>query len=170
MTSITRAQLTRLQTLYSQWERHSLDCPGPSREQRIAWAAAEVKRPVDSFSKLTLDEGTRLIDLLQNAVGRKFPAQKKKRAKTTRDTEKQGTEGRHDQIHAESTLAGPEAFAMIQRDLDSLGWDEARLEGFLRSRRGPLQGRTVVRTLGDANRVHWALKRILQYQLQKAAS
>jgi hypothetical protein len=160
VSTITDPQRTRLQTLYSQWERHGLECPGPKREQRIAWAAAEVKRPIASFSALTLDEGKHLIDLLQHAVGRKFPAKKKKRVQTTREGEKKGTEGRHDQIHAETTLAGPGEFEMIQRDLTRLGWDQARLAAFLRSPRGPLQGRETIRTLGDANQVHWALKNI----------
>ena len=168
MSLLTAAQRTRLQTLYQQWERHGLDCPGPSREQRVAWAAAEVRRPIASFSELTLDEAKRLIDLLQNAVGRKHPAQKRKRV-TTHDTQKKGTEGRHDQIHAETTLAGPSEFEMLQRDLAALGWDQQRLEAYLRSKRSPLKGRHQVRTLGDANQLHWALKRILTYQ-QKAAS
>jgi hypothetical protein len=160
MSLLTPAQRTRLQTLYQQWERHGLDCPGPSREQRVAWAAAEVKRPIASFSELTLDEAKRLIDLLQNAVGNKFPAKKRKRSQTTRDGQKKGTEGRHDQIHPETTLAGPSEFEMLRRDLDRLGWDEAGLEAFLRSKRNPIKGSLQIRTLWQANRVHWALKNL----------
>ncbi len=167
MSAITKPQLARLQTLYSQWEKHSLDCPGGDRAARIAWASERTGRAIASFAELTLDEGKRLIDILQNAVGRKFPAKKRSRPKTTRDGEKKGTEGRHDQIHAETTLAGPSEFAMIQRDLDRLGWDQARLKGFLRSRRSPTRGITVIRTLGEANRVHWALKHIAPHPAGK---
>jgi len=42
-----------------------------------------------------------------------------------------------------------------------LGWDAARFEAFMRSRSGPLLGRPEIRTMGEANKVAWALKRIL---------
>jgi hypothetical protein len=173
MSLLTAPQRTRLQTLYAQWERHGLDCPGSSREQRVAWAAAEIRRPIASFSDLTMDEAKRLIDILQNAVGRKFPAKKRKRVQTTHDRQKKGTEGRHDQVHNEATMAGPSEFEMLRRDLDALGWTQHRLEAYLSSNSSPLKGRTQVRTLGDANQLHWALKRILQRQStrqEKAAS
>jgi hypothetical protein len=157
---ITKAQLTRLQTLYSQWERHSLDAPGADRCSRIAWAGAQVGREIASFSDLAMDEGKRLIDQLQSAVGHKHPSRRTRRPQTRRDGQKKGTEGRHDQIHTETTLAGPSEFSRIQRDLDRLGWDEARLWAFLRSSKGPNHGSIFIRTLGDANRIHWALKRI----------
>jgi hypothetical protein len=160
---ITGRQLTRLQTLYSQWERHSLSCPGSSREARLAWASQLTARSVASFSALTIEEGKRLIDTLQDAVGHKHPAQKKRRPPTTRDRQKKGTEGRHDQIHAETTIAGPSEFELIQQALSRLGWTQARLEAFLRSPRSPIKPHTQIRTLYQANRVYWASRKLTPY-------
>jgi hypothetical protein len=158
--TITPAQIQRLQILYGQYERHSLDAPGAARQERLQWASQAAGRAVTSFKDLTLDEGRRLIDTLQSALGRKVPSKSPRRRPTRRDAEKQGTEGRHDQLHDEITLVGPRDIARIQRDLDRLGWDQARLEAFLASPRSPIDRRTVIRTLHDANRVHWALNHI----------
>ncbi|QHN04386.1 hypothetical protein FTO74_14215 [Granulicella sp. WH15] len=158
--SITPAQRQRLQILYAQFERHSLDCPGASREARMSWASKMIRREVASFNDLTLEEAKRLIDILQGTLGVKVPSKTKRRPQTRRDGEKAGTEGRRDQIHAENTLVGQGELRMIQRDLDRLGWDRTRLEAFLASPRGPNKGRTTILTLGDANRIHWALKRL----------
>ena len=160
MSAITSPQLKRLQVLYGQFERHSLDCPGTARASRLQWASSTTGRAIASFKDLTLDEGRRLIDGLQTSLGAKAPSKTPRRRPTRRDAEKKGTEGRHDQIHAETTLAGPAEFNMIARDLDRLGWDQSRLGGFLRSSSGPMKRSDTIRTLGDANRVHWALKRI----------
>jgi hypothetical protein len=154
--TITAPQQKRLQTLYGQYAARSLDA-GTSREERIAWAAQRLGRQIASFGELTLDEAKKLIDGLQAAVGTKFPAPPRRRM-SHRDAQKAGTEGRHDQIHTEATLAGPRDIARIQAHLTRLGWTQARLEAFLASPRGPNGGRKEVRTLGDTNRVHWALK------------
>jgi cytochrome c2 len=58
----------------------------------------------------------------------------------------------------------------IQADLTRLGWDQARLEAFLRSPKSPTRGRTAIRTLADANKVHWALKHLSPRKEQLAAS
>jgi len=167
--SITAPQLKRLQVLYTQYERHSLDCPGKTREDRMRWASSATGRTIGSFKDLTADEGKRLIDGIQSTLGVKVPSKTPRRKQTRRDGEKAGTEGRSDQIHAETTLVGPRELQMIQRDLDRLGWDQTRLEAFLRSPRGPNKRSTAINTLGEANRVHWALKRITPDQ-EKAAS
>lgn len=158
--AITAPQLRRLQVLYGQYERHSLDT-GAGREGRIAWASARVGRAITSFSELTIDDGIRLIDGLQRALGVALPSKTKRPPRMSRrDGEKAGTEGRHDQIHDEATLVGDKDVRRIERELGRLGWDQARLEAFLASPRGPIARRTVIRTLGDANRVYWALKHI----------
>ena len=168
--TITTPQLKRLQVLYTQFERHSLDCPGPSREARMRWASEALGRPVASFKDLQLAEAIRLIDGLQQALGTKVPSKSPRRKQTRHDGEKKGTEGRHDQLHAESTLVGPEDLRRIQRDLDELSWDQARLQAFLASPRGPNNHSTSIRTLGDANRVHWALKRIRSRSLKQTST
>ena len=162
--NITAAQLKRLQVLYTQFERHSLDCPGASRADRLTWASDATGRKVESFSMLTVDEAKGLIDGLQRTLATKAPNKSPRRRLTRHEGQKMGTEGRHDQIHAETTIAGPHAIEMIARDLSRLGWDQARLTAFLASPRGPLKGGTTIRTLADANQVHWALKRIAKRQ------
>jgi hypothetical protein len=167
--TITPAQLKRLQVLYRDWERHSLDCPGPSREARMGWASQATGRAISSFNDLTKIEAKRLIDSLQGVLGVKAPNKSPRRRQTRKDGEKMGTEGRHDQIHAETTLVGPHELEMVQRDLSRLGWTEARLEAFLRSPCSPLKGSHSIRTLGDANKIHWALKRLKPDQERKAS-
>ena len=153
---ITPPQLKRLQVLYGQYAAHSLDMDA-GREGRLVWAAERVGRKVASFSDLTIDEGISLIDGLQRAMG--IPSAVRNRS-GQRAAEKAGTEGRRDQLHAESTLVCDQDIRRIQREITRLGWDQSRLEAFLASPKGPNNHRTQIRTLGDANRAYWALKRM----------
>jgi hypothetical protein len=136
---ISPKAITRLQVLYRQFEAHSLDAPGPAREARLVWAAERIRRPIASFSDLTVEEGITLIDGLQRALGAKAPSKTPRRRRMTRhEAQKAGTEGRRDQLHAETTMVGAEDTARIQAQLTRLGWDEHRLKGFLLSSRSPL--------------------------------
>ena len=157
--NITPPQLKRLQVLYGQYCHHSLDTSN-TREDRLAFASERIGRSIASFSDLTLEEGKKLIDGLQSALGVALPSKTPRRRQTRRDGEKAGTEGRHDQIHNETTLVGDKDIRRIQREMDRLGWDQSRLNAFLASPRGPNARSTAIRTLGEANRVYWALKRI----------
>lgn len=157
-TAITAPQLKRLQVLYAQYERSSLDADC-GRQGRLEWASERLGRTIASFKDISLDEAVKMIDGLQRALGVALP-QKPRRRPSRRDAQKAGTEGRHDQIHAESTIVGDKDIRRIQREMDRLGWDQHRLEAFLASPRGPNQRRTAIRTMGDANRVYWALKRM----------
>jgi len=159
-TDITPAQLKRLQVLYGQFERRSLDA-GSGREARIAWASKATGRTIRSFRDLTLDEARKLIDGLQRAMGVALPQQTQRPRKSRREAEKAGTEGRHDQKHRDSTLVGDTDIRRVQREMQRLGWDQRRLEAFLASPRGPNARRIQIRTVGDANRVYWALKRMV---------
>jgi len=155
--NITTPQLRRLQVLHGQYVRHSLDA-ACTREGRILWASAQVNRAIDSFSDLTVEEGRKLIDSLQGILGVALPSKTPRRRPTRRAAQKAGTEGRHDQLHAETTLAGDKDIRRIEREMDRLGWDQSRLDAFLASPRGPNRRSTLIRTLGEANRVYWALK------------
>jgi hypothetical protein len=169
MIDITKDQLIRLQVLYKQYEAHSLDT-GATRADRLTWATEQLGRQIASFSDLTLDEGRKLIDMLQGILGVKLPSKKPRRRQTRRDGEKAGTEGRHDQLHEESTLVGDKDVRRIQGQMNRLGWNQGRLDAFLASPRGPNGRRTTILTLGDANRVYWALKRIAVREEQRNAS
>jgi hypothetical protein len=166
--NISKPALRRLQVLYGQYEAHSLDC-GPRREGRLAWASQQTGRTITSFSNLTVEEGIRLIDGLQRAVGHKVPSKTPRRRMGRTQAEKAGTEGRRDQIHDETTMVSPADLERIRKQLDRLGWDQAGLEHFLRSPKSPTQGRVQILTLRDANRVYWGLKRIKPRKEQLAS-
>jgi hypothetical protein len=164
-TVISRPALKRLQTLYSQFERRSIDVGTTAaelRRDRLAWAAQCCQREVKSFNELTSAEGKLLIDALQGTFGQAQTVTSRRQRTSKRDAQKQGTEGRRDQIHPDTTmLDGSEpVFDFIRRELTTLGWDQQRLGAFLRSPHGPNDGRDTIRTLGDANRIHFALKRM----------
>jgi hypothetical protein len=157
---ITKGQLVRLQILYQQLAHHELGM-GLSREERVAWASARLHKPVKSFSDLSREEAGWLIDQIQTYLGVKVPARPRKRL--DRDAaHRAGTEGRRSDPGRQSTLAGKAEVARIHYVLDVLGWNEQQLEAWLRSSRSPLahNATPVIRTLGDANRVWWALKRM----------
>jgi hypothetical protein len=168
---ITNAALRRLQVLYKQFEAHSLDA-GASRADRLAWASTSIKRRIASFSDLSVEEGIQLIDGLQRIVGNKVPSKTPRRVRPVDrySAQKAGTEGRHDQIHAEVTIASPSDLTLIQQQMTRLGWDTTRLEAFLRSSKSPLKGRMEIRTLGDVNKLYWSLKNISARKEQLAAS
>jgi hypothetical protein len=163
---ITRDQLKRLQTLWGQYARKaSWDDAG--REQRLSWASAIAKRAITSFNDLTLSEASSLINLLQAELGIKesSPAVRKRRLRSRikdRDLARAaGTEGRRGQRDT-FTIASAEDVAMIDAQLDAMAWTRVRLDALLNSSSSPLgrRGNPEIRTVGDVNRVLWALKRI----------
>lgn len=158
--SISKGQLVRLQILYQQLAHHELGM-GLSREERMAWTSARLHKPVTSFSNLSREDAGWLIDQIQQHLGIKVPVKPRKRL--DRDAaHSAGTEGRRKDDGKQATLAGAAEFARIHYVLDVLGWNEQQLDGWLRSSRSPLGHRATptIRTLGDANRVWWALKRM----------
>lgn len=167
---ISRAQLKRLQTLWSQHARHEL--LKNSREERLRWANEHLyhiegkTRGLTSFAELTQREGSDLINLLQGQLGiaESRPA-KSSRAGYSRHYRNRdaahaaGTEGRRG-LRKNSTIASAEDLALIDEQLNKMSWDRARLDAFLRSPSSPIRNRSnpQLRTLGDVNRVLWALK------------
>jgi hypothetical protein len=156
---ISSGQLKRLQVLYGQLARHTLE--GADRDARLRWASELLGRPVTSFRDLAQPDAGRLIDTLQGQLGVKASPKRRKRL-SREDAHKAGTEGRRGQEDRELTMAGPSEFARIQHALDLIGWNREQLEAWLRSPRSPLRHKSSpeIRTLGDANRVWWALKRM----------
>jgi hypothetical protein len=154
---ITPAQMKRLQVLYGQLARHTQE--GVDRASRLAWASQLVRRPIVSFKELTLADARHLIDTIQGQLGIKTPARPRHRL-DRQTAKKAGTEGRRGQVSNETTLAGPSEFARIRYVLDLIGWSQAQLDSWLHSPRSPLSHKATpsIRTLGDANRVYWALK------------
>ena len=169
--TITHRQMKRLQTVYGQFARRSTDItataaqtPAEAKAARIAWASERTGRTIRSFSDLTFAEAQLLIDWLQGVMGVKAPAKKKQRLSRSA-AQQAGTAGRHDAAQTnETTMASSADLARIAHVLTLLGWEQALLEAFLRSSRTPLRGRSnpAIRTLSDANKVYWALKRIAE--------
>jgi hypothetical protein len=159
--TISPAQLRRLQVLYGQLARHTDQ--GTGREARLAWASELTGRTIASFSDLTQAEAVRLIDTIQGQLGVRAPARPRRRLRRS-DARKAGTEGRRGNENTETTIAGARDLERIQYALTLLGWNQAQLEGWLRSPSSPLRKKATpeIRTLSDANRVWWALKGMAQ--------
>lgn len=160
MKLISSTQLRRLQTLYSAALTRDLGGDG-SREARLKWASEGAGRSIDSFSNLTSAEANFLIDNLQTELGQAFePAIF---ARLDRDrAQAAGTEGRNGQRPDVTTLASADDLRRVHDAVSRLAWTQEQFERWLRSSSSPLKGSTAIRTLGDANRVWWALKNMLK--------
>jgi hypothetical protein len=164
-TSISAPQLQRLQVLWNQYA--SREMMKNTREARLCWASEQIKRPVSSFKELSLSEASDLINLIQSDLGiaETSPAARQRRYRSRIKDRDQahaaGTEGRRGS-RDKFTLATAEDLAMIEAQLAAMNWTRDRLDALLRSPSSPLGRRSnpQLRTLGDVNRVLWALKRM----------
>jgi hypothetical protein len=158
--NITKAQLGRLQTLYAQLVSREIGMDS-SREGRLVWATERVGRKIRSFSDLTVQEATGMIDGLQGFLGTHVPYKGRPDRYQAR---RAGLDGRADgkEFTAAPQLVRAEDTARIQRLLAELGWSQETFQTFLNSTRSPLAHRAdkVIRTTADANKVWWALKNI----------
>ncbi len=180
---ISKKQLTKLQVLYGQAAAGSLQparkatsdgacATQDARQARLAWASRVLGREVRSFNELTRREAAACIDALSGDEGQN-QTQGPSPASRDQDDKARGTEGRKAKAAGEGaratlavTLAGPEELGRIADALTRLGWDQPRFEAWLRSPTSPLGRRArsnlQVRTLGEANRVWWAMKKLLK--------
>jgi hypothetical protein len=162
---ITKPQLGRLQTLFSQFSHHEIGV-GTSREERLGWASLRLRKPVSSFSDLTADDAGWLIDQIQTQLGVKAPAKPRKRL--DRDQARRaGIDGRHDgqEFSSAPEMASSADLATIESYYARLGWERAQFDAWMRSSRSPLKHKAApsIATVADANRVRWALKGMLQH-------
>jgi hypothetical protein len=166
-TKITREQLKRLQTLWGQYARHEMIVA--SREARLTWAQEQIGRFIGSFRELTVSEASTLINALQGFMGiaETSPSARQRRYRSRIKDRDQahaaGTEGRRGQ-RDKLTIATAEDLGMIDAQLAEMNWTRARLDALLQSPSSPLGERRrsnpQLRTVGDVNRVLWALRRI----------
>jgi hypothetical protein len=160
---ITKPQLGRLQTLYSQFARHEIGV-GTGRDERIAWASLRLRKAVTSFRDLSSADAGFLIDGLQESLGVKAPL--KSRPKRTQ-ARRAGLDGRHDgqEFSNAPQIASAADLATIESYYARLGWERAQFDAWLRSPRSPLKHKAApsIVTVADANRVRWALKGMLQH-------
>jgi hypothetical protein len=157
---ITKAQLARLQTLYSQLARHEIGV-GVDRESRIRWATERLRKPVSSFKNLSGEDAGFLIDSIQRHLNVKAPL----KHRLPRDQARRaGLDGRKDGAEFEDNpqLVTAADLALIQRLRQQLGWSEEAFRNFIESARSPLGQRAdkTIRTTSDANKVLWAMKRV----------
>jgi hypothetical protein len=161
--SISPQQLKRLQTLYSQFAAASPDPRTRSREERLLWASLIVGRTVASFGELTQDEAKTAIDRLQKDV-----PQKKRGTKPMdrEQSERHAKDGRWDgeKFVPAPQLASDFDLENIRKYSQRLGWDRDTFDRWLRSPRSPLGRRSQpqIRTVAQANRVRWALMKMLK--------
>jgi hypothetical protein len=166
-TKISDAQLTRLQVLWSQYVRREMI--KNSRDERLRWASEQTKRAISSFKELTLSEASDLINLLQAEMGIKEsspavrPRRFRSRIKDRDQAHAAGTEGRRGSRDT-FTIATAETLGLLDTMLTEMDWTRDRLDAFLLSPSSPLRGRQQLRTVGDINRVLWALKSIAARQ------
>jgi len=152
--SISPSQLQIAQTLWSQYARCSLDVIDDDREARLAFAGEVAGRKLDSFRHLTRYEAHLLINALKKSLGLPITIRSRTLAED-RGVQGRGGSPRH------SVIASTEDLKRIESALARLGWNEEQYRKWLESRRSPLKGKQSVRTQADANRVWWALKRML---------
>lgn len=161
-----REQVVALQTLYAMWARHVLEAGSDPRVARLAWASENVGRQIASFSDLDRNEARQLIDRLKGSMGQPLTPQPKpwRHIRSRERAQAAGTEGRRDADSALIQMASPDDRARIDQALYRLGWTRDRYEAWLRSASSPLKEKnsTTIRTVGEANKVWWALKNMLK--------
>jgi hypothetical protein len=170
--AITRRQLKRLQTLWGLLCRHEGISAGRSpamRDARLAWVSCKIGRAIASFNELTRKEAERAVDELQKHL----PAELVKRKLSNRPTRpfahQLGTAGRKGYKSKVDALPDARAWERLNSALAALGWTRERLDAFLESHSSPTHG-AQIRTLGQLNAVHWALKRILRRMRPEAGA
>ena len=164
--TVTAAQIVALQTLYARWSSHSLEIGADPRAARLAWASENIGRPIPSFSELSRDEARRLIDGLKGSIGQEV-AEKPHPWRRIRSRERAhaaGTAGRRDAASSLIQMASPDDQARIDEALLRLGWSRERYEAWLQSSSSPVAGKSAgaILTVGEANKVWWALKAMLR--------
>lgn len=163
----TREQIVMLQTLYSQWQRHSLPDGDDARRARLAWASENLGRELSSFSHLTRDEARGLIDALKGSMGQPVNSQPNpwRRIRSRERAQSAGRAGRKNNETNLVQLVSSDDLARIEQTIQRLGWTQERFEAWLKSNRSPLahtDNPGTIRTVAEANRIWWALKAMLR--------
>ena len=161
---LTKPQLGKLQTLYSQFAAHEIGVKA-DRASRLDWASERLQKPVSSFSALSGADAGFLIDSIQQSLGVQAPPRPRKRLDRIQ-ARRAGVDGRKDsqEFTAAPQLASAIDLEVIQSYYERLGWQRAQFDAWLHSQRSPLKHKSApaIVTLHDANRVRWALKGMLQ--------
>src|SRR5262249_21601507 len=132
-----------------------------ARGARLEWASAILRREVESFSTLRIEEAAQLIDVMKRALGQEVTPP---RRRPDRDqAHAYGTAGRRNNTSNELAMVDAPTLELLNSTLVQMGWTQQHLESFLQSKRSPVKG-GAIRTLAQANRVIWALRNMLRYR------
>jgi hypothetical protein len=157
MAPISGKQLKRLQTLWNLFCRQ-VNTDAKDRAARLQWVAEAIGREISSFRELAAGEANTAIDALQKLL----PPELLKRKRPSRAVARAyGTAGRRGHEQEEIRLVDAATLELLNGLLVQLGWTRMRLEAFLHSRKSPVRSGRIA-TLAEANRVMWALKRMLR--------
>jgi len=154
---ITGKQLKRLQTLWGIFCRQA-NRDAKDREARLGWVADAIGRQISSFRDLRADEANTAIDAIQKLLPQELL---KRKRPSRRLAQAYGTAGRRGQEQKEVQLVDAPTLELLHRLLGQLGWRRERLDAFLHSSKSPVRS-GVIRTMAEANRVIWSLKRMLR--------
>lgn len=162
---LSPAQLTAMHSLFHLYSPRFLDASGgDARGARLAWASRIIGRAISSFSLLRAVEAARLIELMKKALGQEVNSGRERRQRPGRDLARvYGTAGRRHETSNEIALVDAPTLALLDRLLMQLGWTRERFDSFLHSKSSPVKS-GALHTLGEANRVLWALKNMLRRQ------
>lgn len=156
---LTPDQLRRIQTLWGLlWKRFSPDqAAAESREGRLSFISGKVGRRIESCKDLTRSEAVTAIRAIQACL----PAELvQERRPVSRDQAKAyGTHGRRGGKTKEVRMTDGETLKLLNNLAHQLGWNQERLDAFLRSPKSPTRGSLGI--MANANRVIWALKGML---------
>jgi hypothetical protein len=165
--SATSEQIKALQTLYGQWQKHTLQEGPDPRAARLAWASENTGREVSTFSALTRDEARYLIGVLKGSMGQPLGEQAEpwRRINSRKRAQAAGTAGRRGKTSSLIQMASPDDLARIDELIRRLGWAREQFDAWIRSPRSPLGSseQVVIRTAAQANRIYWALKAMLAH-------
>lgn len=124
------------------------------REARLAFAGEVTGRELATFRDLTRYEAHLVINALKKSLGLPITVGSRTLA-ADRGLQGRGRSPRHE------VMVSKEDLERIESALARLGWNEEQYRKWLESRHSPLKGKQSIRTQADANRVWWALKRML---------
>ena len=162
----SRDQVVALHALYGQWEKHSIELATDSRAARLVWASEAIGREIRSFADLTRDEARQLIDRLKESMGQSLTERPNpwRRIHSRDRAQAAGTAGRKGSSSSVIQMASPDDLARIDEALRRLDWTRDRYEAWLKSDSSPTiwKGNTAILTVGEANKVWWALKNMLK--------
>ncbi len=164
---LSKGQLQALHSLFHLYAPRFLNAANgagiKARNARLAWASGIVGRELSSFSELQPDEAGQLIEAMKLALGQEInPAKRPRSRRPGRDlAHAYGTAGRRSESSNEIRLVDAPTLELLDRLRQQLGWTSERLDAFLHSKHSPVRSGRIA-TLAEANRVAWAMRRMLR--------